>query len=285
MTVLLVLAKAPVPGRVKTRLCPPADPAGAAEVAAAALLDTLDAVRAVPDAVPVLAHAGRLAGAVRAPQIRAALAGWHLLPQRGVGLDERLAHAHADAGAAFPGRPVLQIGMDTPQLGPDLLAAAASRLVGADAPDALLGPAADGGWWALGLRDPEAAAALRGVPMSTPDTGRLTRAALVGRGLRVALLPTRSDVDDWATALAVAREAAESRFARAVRRIAAGLPRVAGLPPVADLSPVPGPSPALGGGDARGVPDAAEPGGVGSAGEPGPAAPSSRRRLRAGGAR
>ncbi|TWH68719.1 hypothetical protein JD77_03717 [Micromonospora olivasterospora] len=151
MTVLLVLAKAPVPGRVKTRLCPPVRPAEAAEVAAAALLDTLDAARAAPDVVPVLALAGRLAGAVRGAELRAALAGWRVLPQRGAGLAERLAHAHADAAAAFPGRPVLQIGMDTPQVGPAELAAASARLATVDA---VLGPAADGGWWALGLRDP-----------------------------------------------------------------------------------------------------------------------------------
>jgi glycosyltransferase A (GT-A) superfamily protein (DUF2064 family) len=218
VTVLLVMAKAPHPGRVKTRLCPPASPRQAAKVAAAALLDTLDAVRQVPDVTPVLAYAGRFADAERGAEIGSALTGWRLLPQRGQGFADRLAAAHADARAACPGRPVLQIGMDTPQVRPDLLAAAVDLL---GRTDAVLGPAVDGGWWALGLRDPDAAEVLRDVPMSTAATGRLTRAGLLARGLRIAPLPTLPDVDDWATALAVAGDCPAGRFAHAVRRIAA----------------------------------------------------------------
>ncbi|GIF75249.1 TIGR04282 family arsenosugar biosynthesis glycosyltransferase [Asanoa siamensis] len=211
MTVLLVMAKAPVPGAVKTRLCPPATPPEAARVAAAALLDTLETVRAVPGVIPVLACAGTWRSD--------ALAGWTVLPQRGAGLGERLANAHRDAAQAYPGRPVLQIGMDTPQVGPDRLAAAAARLDGADA---VLGRAADGGWWALGLHDARHAAVLRAVPMSTPDTGRLTLAALAGRGLRVAPLPVLRDVDEWPDALAVAAEVPGSRFERAVGLVPSG---------------------------------------------------------------
>ncbi len=232
MSVLLVMAKAPVPGRVKTRLCPPLDPAAAAAVAAAALLDTLDAVRAVPGVTPVLAHAGPLDRAVRGAELRAALAGWTLLPQRGRDLGDRLAAAHADAAAAFPGRPVLQLGMDTPQAGADLLGAAVVALAGADA---VLGPAADGGWWALGLRDPGAAAVLRTVPMSTPATGRETRAALAGRGLRVDALPELADVDEWSTALAVAAGAPAGRFAATVRDLESRL--AGGTAPETDVRP------------------------------------------------
>ncbi|ASW53904.1 DUF2064 domain-containing protein [Plantactinospora sp. KBS50] len=213
MTVLLVVAKAPVPGLAKTRLCPPATPGQAAAVAAAALLDTLDAVRATPGVLPVLAWTGDLTAAVRAAQLRAALAGWRLVAQRGSGLADRLANAHADAAALAPGRPVLQIGMDTPQVTPDLLAAAARRL---GTVDALLGPAADGGWWALGLADPRYAEALRAVPMSTPSTGRLTRAALHARRLRIAALPELTDVDTWPAARSVAAAAPGGRFAAAV---------------------------------------------------------------------
>lgn len=215
MTVLLVVAKAPVAGAVKTRLCPPAEPAQAARIAAAALRDTLDAVAATPEVVPVLALAGRFADAEDGPGLAAAVAGWPVLPQRGDDLADRLAHAHADVAAAYPGRPVLQIGMDTPQLTPARLAAAVRRL-GRAATDAVLGPAADGGWWALGLRDPRQATALRGVPMSTADTGRRTRAALTGRGLRVGTLPALRDVDDWADALAVTELVPTGRFAREV---------------------------------------------------------------------
>jgi uncharacterized protein len=215
MTVLLVVAKAPVAGQAKTRLCPPATPRQAANVAAAALLDTLDAVRATPRVTPALAYTGRLREAERADEVRAALAGWSLIAQRGGGFAERLAHAHADAAARFVGRPVLQIGMDTPQVRPHLLGAAVRRLAVADA---VLGPAEDGGWWVLGLREPHHAAALRDVPMSTADTYRYTRSALTARGLRVAVLPALADVDTWDDAVAVADAAPGGRFAAAVTR-------------------------------------------------------------------
>ncbi|RKN51165.1 TIGR04282 family arsenosugar biosynthesis glycosyltransferase [Micromonospora endolithica] len=213
MTVLLVMAKAPLPGAVKTRLCPPATPAQAARVAAAALRDTLDAVGATSGVTPVLALRGRLADAEDGDALAAAVRGWTVLAQRGDGLGDRLAYAHADVAAAFPGRPVVQIGMDTPQVSPPLLHAAVRRLTGAEA---VLGRARDGGWWAVGLRDPRHAAVLRSVPMSTPQTGRRTWAALVDQGLRVAPLPMLRDVDGWDDALAVAREVPASRFAGTV---------------------------------------------------------------------
>ncbi|WP_406044495.1 DUF2064 domain-containing protein [Micromonospora sp. NBC_00898] len=213
MTVLLVMAKAPVAGAVKTRLCPPATPVRAARIAAAALHDTLDAVRATPGVTPVLALGGRLADAEDAAALTAALTGWTVLPQRGDGLGDRLANAHADVAATWPGRPVLQIGMDTPQVTPARLDFAVRRLLAADA---VLGRAVDGGWWALGLRDARHAAALRDVPMSTARTGPRTMAALGDRGLRTAPLSVLRDVDEWPDALAVAAEVPDSRFARSV---------------------------------------------------------------------
>jgi uncharacterized protein len=227
VTLLLVVAKAPVAGLAKTRLCPPATPRQAAAVAAAALLDTLAAVRATPSVAPVLAYAGRLADAERAAEIQEALAGWAVVGQHGDGFDERLAHAHLDAAALLPGRPVFQIGMDTPQVTPELLGASLERLAAADA---VLGPAEDGGWWALGLRDPRHATALRGVPMSTPDTGRLTRLALTAHGLRVADLPMLSDVDTWEEAIAVAGGLPGSQFAAAVAGVTSSAPVIKASP-------------------------------------------------------
>ncbi|MDW3848782.1 DUF2064 domain-containing protein [Micromonospora sp. BRA006-A] len=216
MTVVLVMAKAPVPGLVKTRLCPPVTPVQAARLAAAALLDTVDTVRGTPGVTPVLALAGHLAEAVDGVELTAALAGWPVLPQRGTDLADRLAHAHLDVAETFPGRWVLQIGMDTPQLTPASLAAAVRRLEDADA---ALGIAHDGGWWALGLRDPRQAVMLRAVPMSTPVTGRSTWSALTGRGLRPVPLPVLRDVDDWSDAHAVAAAVPDSRFARQVEAV------------------------------------------------------------------
>ncbi len=213
MTVLLVMAKAPVPGAVKTRLCPPITPEQAARIAAAALLDTMATVAATPGVTPVLALAGRLGDGVDPAALTAAAAGWLVLPQRGGDLGARLAHAHADVARVYPGRPVLQIGMDTPQLTAGLLGAATRRLARSEA---VLGGAVDGGWWALGLRDPRRAAVLRAVPMSTPRTARLTRTALAAQGLRAVPLPRLRDVDEWSDALAVAAGVPGSRFAREV---------------------------------------------------------------------
>ncbi|MEU8077851.1 TIGR04282 family arsenosugar biosynthesis glycosyltransferase [Catellatospora citrea] len=198
----LVIAKAPVPGRVKTRLCPPCSPHQAAAIAAAALADTLAAV----DATPARRRTLVVDGDHPAPP------GWAAVPQRGDGLGERLAHAFADT--ALPGVPSVLVGMDTPQLSPALLASAVDAL---DAADAALGPAADGGWWVLALREPAHAVALAGVPMSTADTGALTFAALHALGLRTARLATLRDVDTAADARAVAAEHPRGRFADAVR--------------------------------------------------------------------
>lgn len=214
---LIVLAKAPEPGRVKTRLCPPATPRQAADLAAAALLDTLDAVTGVPGAEPVVVLTGRLQRAARAAELAAALRSTRLRRQRGDGLGARIAAAHVDTAVLLPGRPTLQIGMDTPQADAALLAACLDRLR-ASGTDAVLGPATDGGWWALGLRDPRAAALVADVPTSRADTGERTLRALQAGGLRVALLPELTDVDTAADALAVAAAAPEGRFAAALAR-------------------------------------------------------------------
>ena len=200
---LLVIAKAPVPGQVKTRLCPPCTPEQAAQIAAAALSDTLAAAGATPAVRHTIVHCG---------QIEAPL-GWHRVPQRGAGLGARLAGGFVDT--ARPGTGALLIGMDTPQITPQLLTAVAAGLA---EHDAVLGPATDGGWWALALRDPRHGHALLDVPMSTAETGALTVTALAARGLRVGYGPTLRDVDTASDALAVADLCADTAFADAVHR-------------------------------------------------------------------
>ena len=207
---ILVLAKAPVPGQVKTRLCPPATPGEAARIAAASLLDTLDATRG---RCTVVALVGSLADAERRAEVRAALARCRVVPQRGATFAARLVAAHADAGGNGP---VIQLGMDTPQLDAALLDEAGRALGSCDA---VLGPARDGGWWALGVHDPRHARVLAGVPMSTPDTGALTLHALHAAGLRVTLLPELSDVDTMEDAERVAAAVPGSRFAAAVAQV------------------------------------------------------------------
>lgn len=216
--ILLVVAKAPVPGLAKTRLCPPASPAQAAEIAAAALLDTLDAVCAVPGAAPVVAMTGDLGAAARSAEIGRALRRVTVIAQRGWDFGARLANAHADAAAVHAGLPVLQIGMDTPQVTPSSLAAAAAPVVHGGQ-DAVLGPALDGGWWALGLADPRHAQVLAGVPMSRDDTGERTLRALTACGLRPRRTLELSDVDTMADARVVAATCPRGRFARAVAAV------------------------------------------------------------------
>lgn len=198
---MVVLAKRPVPGNVKTRLCPPLTPAQAARLAAAALADTLDTVRVTPGVRRVLAL-DNTAG-YRYP-------GLHVIAQRGGALADRICHALRDATSS--GSPTLLIGMDTPQLRPDMLAAALAALRRPGA-DAVLGPAEDGGWWALGLREPVRATLISEVATSRASTGAETRRALQAGGLAVATLPPLRDVDTILDAEFVATQAPGSRFA------------------------------------------------------------------------
>lgn len=216
-TAVMVLAKAPVAGRVKTRLCPPLRPEQAADLAAAALLDSLDAASSVPGGLPVAVLTGDLRAAARREELSAALHRMPVLVQRGDGLGARIAAAHRDVAALLPGRATLQIGMDTPQAG-RYLPAAALRLHGAGV-DAVLGLAPDGGWWALGLRSPDAARVVAGVPTSRADTGERTLAALRAAGLRVVMLPELTDVDTVADAAVVADAAPGTRFAAVLRAL------------------------------------------------------------------
>ncbi len=209
---VVVLAKAPVAGLVKTRLTPPYPPAQAARLAAAALSDTLAAVRATPRVRPVLCLSGADSTAGAQLQQAARRTGCVVLPQRGVGLAERLAAAFEDADQ---GGPVVLVGMDTPQLTPLLLCAAAAAL---DDADAVLGRAHDGGWWLLGLRRPDARL-FAGVEMSTSRTGAQQLARLRAAGLRVALAPRLRDVDTAADAAAVAGLAPGTRFAAQLRAL------------------------------------------------------------------
>ena len=196
MTAIAVIAKAPVAGRSKTRLTPPCTPEQAAALATAALVDTLAAVAAVPGARRVVVLDG-----AAGPWLPGGL---EVIPQRGTGLAERLAAAFADIG-----EPALVVGMDTPQLTPQMLSHALDRLAGCDA---VLGAASDGGYWSIGLRAADDAV-FAGVPMSDPATCAVQRARLHALGLTTRELPVLRDVDDIADARAVAALAPRTRFA------------------------------------------------------------------------
>ncbi|MZE72291.1 DUF2064 domain-containing protein [Streptomyces sp. SID5789] len=202
MSTLLVIAKEPRPGRVKTRLTPPFTPDEAAALAEASLADTLRAVAATPARRRVLVLAGA-PGPWLPP-------GFDVVPQCAGGLDARLADAFAGCAG-----PALLIGMDTPQVTPELLDVDFAGC------DAYFGPAEDGGFWALGLARPDPAL-LRGVPMSTPVTGAVQRERLLAAGLRVRDLPPLRDIDTAADARAVAALAPHGRFAARLAACTAG---------------------------------------------------------------
>lgn len=195
---LLVMAKEPRPGRVKTRLCPPCSPEQAAELAAAAIADTLEAVAGSGADRRVVALEGR-----PGPWLPA---GFEVIEQGEGTLGQRLDRAWGEVGG-----PGLQIGMDTPQVTSPLLDDALGHL-SAGAP-CVLGGADDGGWWAIGLQ--------RAVPdlfapvaMSQDDTGARQRDRCRDLGLEVTELPVLHDVDEIADARRVAAAAPATRFGR-----------------------------------------------------------------------
>ncbi len=204
-----VIAKECLPGRVKTRLSPPLSPASAAGLAQLSLTRTLETARLIParhrwlvmDGTPSMADAR----------------GFDVVPQAGGGLDNRLA-AICDAAAG----PLLIIGMDTPQFSVDHLQPLLQDW-SADTPvhQAWLGPAADGGFWALGLRRPQGDL-LRGVPMSTGSTGAAQLARLAAAGLRVGTLAELTDMDHFSDAVDIAALLPGTAFAFAVQRAAQG---------------------------------------------------------------
>jgi glycosyltransferase A (GT-A) superfamily protein (DUF2064 family) len=201
-THVLVMAKSPVAGRVKTRLCPPCTPAEAALIAEAALADTLEAVAACGAGRRIVALDGA-PGPWLPP-------GFQVIPQVEGRFDERLAAAWSAAGG-----PGVQIGMDTPQVTPALLDGALACL---DDTSAALGLAVDGGWWAIGLRrtDP---GIFTGIPMSTAETGAAQHARLLALGLSVTMLPALVDLDTVADLPAVTASGAAIRTAAQARRI------------------------------------------------------------------
>ncbi len=204
---IIVLAKAPHPGFTKTRLCPPCTPTQAADLAAAALADTLDAALLADCERRVLVFdQGQSPIAPRdSPWWRS---GFEVIAQGPGGLAQRLAQAFHDVGG-----PAFLVAMDTPQVTPALLGAGLDAL---STHDASFGPAYDGGYWGIGLAEvgPDVFA---GVPMSQAHTGAAQLARLIDLGLSVATLACLRDVDMADDVRAVATLAPHGLFAAAAR--------------------------------------------------------------------
>ncbi len=186
MRTLLLFAKAPEPGRVKTRLAPELGPEGACRVYRALVADLALALTALPDTRVVWSVDGDPAG------LRPLLgAGATVEPQPGGDLGERLEAAMA-AAFARDGGPVAVAGTDCPLLGP---AEVDALFAAAEGAGAALIPAEDGGYVALALAAPSPDA-FRAIPWSTPAVLAATRAALTAVGRPPVLLPPLWDVDE-----------------------------------------------------------------------------------------
>jgi len=205
---VLVLAKEPIPGRVKTRLCPPCTPVDAAAIAGAAIADTVTAVAATRGTRPLLVLDGATGPWLRTPIDVAAQSDGDL----GTRLAAAFTHAHG---------PAVLVGMDTPQVTPDRIDDALARLRRPGV-DAVLGPTPDGGWWIIGFAAP-VPGAFRDVEMSVATTGAQQRSRLRELGLRTELVAPETDIDTFADALAVAGAHPHLQCARAVRAVASSL--------------------------------------------------------------
>lgn len=207
---MLVLAKQPLPGRSKTRLQAAFTPAETTILAAAALSDTLSAVRASRIRRRVLVFDGDPVGWDQ---------GLEVLAQSSGDLAQRLTAAFRDVGATGPADRMLLIGMDTPQVTPLLLESSWGSA------DAVLGLSEDGGFWAIGLRGVDPAAVFSGIEMSTERTGAAQLGRLIDLGLAVALLPPLRDVDLPADADSVADRWPDLTFSRRHRQLVGARPR------------------------------------------------------------
>jgi len=196
---LVVFAKWPAPGAVKTRLCPPLTLEQAASFYDAMLGDVLAAMSRVAEPLGlelVLAahpHEALAAFAARAP-------GWRVVAQEGADLSARMEHAAASELARGAARVLLR-GSDNPALGPELLEKALGALARCDV---ALSPDRDGGYGLVALR--RFAPGLFAHAMSTSTVLADTRAAAASLGFSTELIAPGFDIDTAAD-FALLREA------------------------------------------------------------------------------
>lgn len=197
---LLVMAKQPAPGRTKTRLCPPLTNEAAADLYSCFLQDVLTTVRALAAQTDSLTPMIAYTPASAQDFFQQLAPDFHLLPQRGERLGDRLQNVlsaalegqHFACSAQRPAQ-AIAISSDSPTLPAGLLYAAFQSL---DEPqvDAVFGPCEDGGYYLVGVKEPPGRLTT-GVQMSTPSVLRDTLAIAAEEGVRVKLLAAWYDVD------------------------------------------------------------------------------------------
>ena len=202
-----IIAKAPVAGLVKTRLCPPCSGEQAARVAVAALADTFGAVASVAAAT----------GARMVLLIDGAPQTWmptefEIVHQRGDGLGARLCNGFADLG------PGVIIGMETPAVAGALVRGIDAVRRGRD----VIGLATDGGYWMIGLSPASVrlgGAVFDGVPMSCSNTGLSQLRRLHALGRDVHMLPIARDLDTFDDLLAIADSGGDGQLVSVARAV------------------------------------------------------------------
>ena len=183
-----IMAKAPRPGTVKTRLCPPLGATEAAALYRCFLLDKIATVGALVDTRPVIAYTpddARVEFDVLAP-------GFALVPQHGPDLGARL-HATLASLLAAGHAGAIAVDSDTPTLPRGFLQQAVDCLTRPGA-DVVLGPTEDGGYYLIGVRAPHREL-FEKMPWSTPEVLEITRRRAAAAGLRALCLSSWFDVD------------------------------------------------------------------------------------------
>lgn len=188
MKSIIVFAKAPEPGRVKTRLTPPFSPEQGAALYRALAADSLACAEAVMGASVTLAYETHHDWPDPS-WLKLPTPSW--FPQDGIDLGRRLAAA---TGKAFMdgAERVVVIGSDSPHLPSAYIEEAFSRLAAAPL---VLGPSRDGGYYLIGLREP-APSLFDDIPWSGPAVLKATLARALERHWPVHLLDELEDVDD-----------------------------------------------------------------------------------------
>ncbi len=185
---LVMMAKAPRAGDVKTRLCPPLSHETAAALYRGFLLDTTTKIATLQRVQPVISYAPASAGAFFASLVP----DWMSLPQSGQDLGDRMSNCFSQLFARGYDH-VLLTGSDLPTL-PLSIFQQAVQLAASSCADIILGPSEDGGYYLIGLRRP-CPALFRAMTWSTPDVLGETVGRATDLGLRIAYLPTWYDID------------------------------------------------------------------------------------------
>ena len=183
-----IMAKAPRPGKVKTRLCPPLVAEEAAALYRCFLLDKIAAVGALVDTRPVIAYTPDNARA----ELGGLAPGFALVAQHGPDLGAKL-HAILAGLLAAGHVGAIAVDSDTPTL-PRAFLQQAVDCLSRPGPDVVLGPTEDGGYYLIGVRSPHREL-FESVPWSTSEVLEVTRRRAAAAGLRAVDLPSWFDVD------------------------------------------------------------------------------------------